>query len=329
MNDNFLGDNNNIIDNQNPNPNQIRNNNNLQNIPNQNEYDININLRKDRDFFIPITSLAAEFGMENPYYSFHTVDPLKESFFHILQSLIFPNLTPFQISSILCYIIIIVFILLLSIGGIDEINETQFLPVKFSIIEKIGGFYPFEMKKNYIEFYRLFTFHFIHLNFSHLAFNILSLVTFCSLFEVLIKKYIFILVFLGSGIFGNITSSCFFNEKEKSCGINGGVSGLYGGFCTLFFINWKELIPVFGEFGRFITIYLLSVFMFLSVCYYHFNEYGNILVQFFCCVYGGLIFAVLTRPIVPARHSKLNRTICGLIILVAVALSFANFILKK
>lgn len=317
--DNFVIEGNNNAPNQNNN--QNGNNNNQ-------SQDIFVNIRRDRDFFIPVAAMSSDFGIDSPYYSFGSVDPLKESFFHILQALIFPNLTPWQLSSIICYLIVIVFIALLCFG-IDNTNNNQFLPIKFSVIDRIGGFYPYEMKKNILEYYRIFTFHFIHFNFSHLVYNILSLITFCSLFEVLVKKYIYLLVFFLSAIFGNFSAGCFFNENERSCGANAGIAGLLGGFCSLFIINWRELIPIFGEFGRFIAIYLVSVFMFLSVCYYHFNEYANILVQFFSAVYGGLIFAAITNPINPARVGKVYRFVCTLLIILSVTVSLIGFILKK
>lgn len=129
--------------------------------------DISIEKKINRDFFCPLLALTSEFGLENDYYSIRTVDPLKESLLHSMEALVFPNATPFQISSILCYVIIVVYINLLFFG-INENNNSYFLPIKISTADNFGSFYPTIMKKNIFQYYRLITFHFIHFNFTHL-----------------------------------------------------------------------------------------------------------------------------------------------------------------
>ena len=118
--------------------------------------DIYIEKRLDRDIFCPMHALGlccgTDFGIDNDYYSLANANPLKESFFYLLQAIVFPNATLTQISLILCYIIIVVYIVLLYFG-LDETNLDIFLQVKLSTIDKIGSFYPKRIKKNYWEFY--------------------------------------------------------------------------------------------------------------------------------------------------------------------------------
>ena len=142
--------------------------------------DISIEKKINRDFFCPLLALTSEFGLENDYYSIRTVDPIKESLFHSMEALVFPNATPFQISSILCYIIIVVYIILLFFG-INENNNAYFLKIKISTADNFGSFYPTKMKKNIFQYYRL-------KKITHLLFNIISLISLCSLFELLIKN---------------------------------------------------------------------------------------------------------------------------------------------
>ena len=71
--------------------------------------DISIEKKLDKDMFCPLVSLSSNFGLLSDYYNMETINSLKETFFHMMQALIFPNATPFQISSILCYVISIVF----------------------------------------------------------------------------------------------------------------------------------------------------------------------------------------------------------------------------
>ena len=136
------------MDNQNQvqgnNNNNARRFNNPFNLDPQHE-DISIERKLDRDIFCPFLSLSSTFAEESEYYSMRTVDALKESFFHAMESCIFPNATFFQISSILCYVVVIIFLILLFFG-LDETNSQIFLEVKLSTVDKIGSFYPLKMK---------------------------------------------------------------------------------------------------------------------------------------------------------------------------------------
>ena len=247
------------------------------------------------------------------------VEPLKESFFHAIEALIFPNATYFQISSILCYIIFIVFIVILCFG-LDETNTKIFLQAKLSTIDNIGSFYPNRMKKNFWEYYRLLTSHFLHFNFAHLFINLISLISFCSFFEHLIKKYIFILILFLTGIFSTLTSMSFFNENERYCGINSDVTGIFGAFVMLFIMNWDEAVRIFGVTGRFLTIYLLCVYIFFNFVLSYISQLGNSMVQFISLLYGAFIFAILTKPIRKAKWKTFVR-IGSAIIMVTLTIS--------
>ena len=268
--------------------------------------DISIEKKLNKDIFCPLVAMSSEFGLESDYYSIRTINPLNESFFHAMEALLFPNATLKQISLIICYIITLVYIILLFFG-IDETNTTQLLPIKISTADKIGSFYPLKLKDSSLHYYRLLTFHFIHFNFTHLFFNILSLISFCSFFELLIRKYQFILIFFLSGITSNLTILSLFGDNERYCGTNADISGILGAFLMLFIMNWSELIIMFGPIGRFLTAYLLCVYLFISFVFFHLGEYGNILVQLTSLLYGGLLFSIFVKPIKKARWKLILR----------------------
>jgi rhomboid protease GluP len=291
-----------------------------------NREDISIERKLDKDMFCPFTSLSSNFGLQSDYYSMRTVNPLNESFFYTIESLIFPNATLFQISSILCYVITIIFVITL-LFGIDDTNRNKFLPIKMSTAD-IGSFYPTKIKQNFFQYYRLFTFHFIHFNFTHLFFNIISLVSFCSFFELLIKKYAYLLILFLTGITCNLTSIAIFGENERYCGLNSGIFGILGAFAMFFIMNWGDLIPMFGQVGRFLTAYLVSVYMFISFVFFHLNEYGNILVQLLSLLYGGLIFSIFVKPIKVMRWKTILRVLSVIIICSFMIISLIKFYLK-
>ena len=64
--------------------------NNPFNLDPKNE-DICIDKRINRDIFCPLFYFFAEFGILNQHYSIILFEPLKESFFHFLQAIFFPN----------------------------------------------------------------------------------------------------------------------------------------------------------------------------------------------------------------------------------------------
>ena len=311
----------------NNNNNNVRRFNNPFNLDPANEA-IYIEKKLDKDMFCPLVSLSSSFGEQNNFYSMRTVEPLKESFFHMIEALIFPNATFLQVSSILCYIIVLVFIILLCFG-LDETNKKIFLQIKLSTVDSIGSFYPMKMKSSFLQYYRLFTFHFLHFNFSHLFMNLISLVSFCSFFELLVKKYYFILIFFLTGILSTLSSISFFKENERYCGINSDLSGIFGAFAMFFIMNWEESKILFGPMGRFITAYLLCVYIFFNFIFYQVSNLGNILVQLISLFYGALLFAIFVKPIKIVRWKFIVRIGSGVVILTITLTSLIHFYLKS
>lgn len=95
-----------------------------------------------------------------------------------------------------------------------------------------------------------------------------------------------------------------------------------------FIMNWGDLIPMFGQVGRFLTAYLVSVYMFISFVFFHLNEYGNILVQLLSLLYGGLIFSIFVKPIKVMRWKTILRVLSVIIICSFMIISIIKFYLK-
>ena len=317
---------------QNINQNQAQNNNNIRRFNNPfnldpDKEDIQIGRKLDRDFFCPLTTGLANFGIENNYYSIAHVQPLKESFFHLIESLFFPNATFFQISSILCYISIIIFIILLCFG-IDKTNLKILLHIKFSTLDSFATFYPKKIKENPLELYRLLTFHFFHFNFIQLFYSIFALISFCSTFEMIVKKKIFISVFFLTGIFTNLSMISFFYLNQRFCGLTSDINGIIGAFIMLFIMNWKESLKIFGPNGRILTLYILMLFALLYCVRSDQETYGDAFLQFLSIIYGALIFAIIAKPIKIERWKVIARIIAGVTVLTGSSISLIRFYLK-
>lgn len=287
-----------------------------------------IEKKYDRDFFCPLVSLSSEFGFENDYYSMRTVNPLKESFFHAMEALFFPNATFWQISSFLCYFITLIYIILL-IFGFDKDTSDDFLRIKLTVADYFS-FHPTRIKNGgFLQYYRLLTFHFVHFDFFHIFFNLLSLVSFVSLFECLIRKYQFLLILFLSGILSNLTCMKSFEDNERYAGINGDIAGILGAFATLFIMNWKDLIPMFGPTGRFFTVYISSCYLFIYSIIFLVGGLGNPYVHLCSIGYGGLLFIILVKPIKVTKLKTIFRYISIPIIGFLVIYNMITFYLRK
>ena len=289
--------------------------------------DICIERKLDKDMFCPLMAISTTFSEENDFYSMRNSKPLKESFIHAIEGFIFPNLTFFQFSAIFCYIIIIMFIIVLCFG-IDKTNSKIFLQIRLSIIDSIGSFYPMKIKKNFWQYYRLLTFHFLHFNFAHICLNLFSLISYCSFFELVIKKHLFLLIFFLSGILSCLASISFFKENERFVGMNADLSGTFGAFLMLFVLNWDETLLIFGPIGRFLTAYLVALYIFLNFVYYQVMDFGSIAVEIISLIYGMLLFAVFVKPIKVKKWKTYVRFGAFVVLFIATSSALISFYLK-
>ena len=212
--------------------------------------------------------------------------------------------------------------------GIDKTNSKIFLQIRLSIIDSIGSFYPMKIKKNFWQYYRLLTFHFLHFNFAHISLNLFSLISYCSFFELVIKKHLFLLIFFLSGILSCLASISFFKENERFVGMNADLSGTFGAFLMLFVLNWEETLLIFGPIGRFLTAYLVALYIFLNFVYYQVMDFGSIAVEIISLIYGMLLFAVFVKPIKVKKWKTYVRFGAFVVLFIATSSALISFYLK-
>lgn len=94
---------------------------------------------------------------------------------------------------------------------------------------------------NHYHYHRLFTPIILHNNFSHLFSNAISLLFIGFYVEYEIRNKInYIILFVGSGIFGNLASLLFGNNNISS-GSSGAIIGLCGYFVIYFILNFEKM----------------------------------------------------------------------------------------
>lgn len=85
----------------------------------------------------------------------------------------------------------------------------------------------------YGEYYRLISSMFLHLNFMHIAFNMLALWQVGMVLEDRLGKYKFIVIYFLSGIAGGLLSVYMNEPMAFSVGASGAVFGLFGAYVAI------------------------------------------------------------------------------------------------
>ncbi len=93
------------------------------------------------------------------------------------------------------------------------------------------------------QYYRLFTSIFLHLNFAHIAFNMITLLIVGPAVEVMLGKIRFLTLFLLAGIGGNVLSYLIAPDG-LSAGASGAIFGVLGAYVVLALIQHKPMGPV-------------------------------------------------------------------------------------
>lgn len=147
------------------------------------------------------------------------------------------------------------------------------------------------------EWWRLFTSIFLHFDANHLLMNSVGLFIFGSRLEENIKRWEFLLVFLGGGIAGNVLSHVyqiyFYDGIIIGAGASGGVYALIGAVFTLSLLTGKKI----GGFSS----YSLVIYLIWSIISSMNNVEINHLAHF-----GGFLWGFLvTIPMVRRRKKQI------------------------
>lgn len=98
-----------------------------------------------------------------------------------------------------------------------------------NVLHKYGALVNFEMMdKNPLELYRLITSIFLHGGLIHLLCNLYSLYVIGPQLESFFGKVKYTIIFIGSGIIGNLLSMAFLQDTYVSVGASGAIFGLLG-----------------------------------------------------------------------------------------------------
>jgi membrane associated rhomboid family serine protease len=94
------------------------------------------------------------------------------------------------------------------------------------------------------EYYRLFTSLFLHYDFLHIAFNMITLLIVGPAVEVMLGKSRFLTLYLVAGIGGNVLSYLIAPLNGGSAGASGAIFGVMGAYVVLAVLRRKPMGPV-------------------------------------------------------------------------------------
>ena len=127
---------------------------------------------------------------------------------------------------IMTYIFMGICLVLYALTALASLNFIELNP---NVLYKYGALVNFEMMgKNPIELYRLITSIFLHGGLLHLLCNMYSLYVLGPQLESFFGKVKYTIIFIGSGIIGNLLSMAFLQETYVSVGASGAIFGLLG-----------------------------------------------------------------------------------------------------
>jgi len=113
---------------------------------------------------------------------------------------------------------------------------------KASVINRLG-MWPNGVHDSH-EYYRLFTSMFLHLDFLHIAFNMISLLIVGPAVEVMLGKSRFLALYLLAGLGGNVLSYLIAPANGVSAGASGAIFGVFGAYVVLARLRRKPMGPV-------------------------------------------------------------------------------------
>jgi membrane associated rhomboid family serine protease len=113
---------------------------------------------------------------------------------------------------------------------------------KMSVIDRFGGLSHQVYESR--QYYRFFTSMFLHLNFLHVASNMVSLLIVGPAVEVMLGKSRFLALYLIAGLSGSVASYMFTPANSVSAGASGAIFGVMGAYVVLAHNRRQALAPV-------------------------------------------------------------------------------------
>ena len=212
------------------------------------------------------------------------------------------------VTYILLALCVIFYLIPAFIGG-------DLLEIKPGILGNFGGLVNFNMMgRNYTEFVRLIISIFLHGNILHLLCNCYSLYILGPQIESFFGKVKFTIIFLLSGVIGNLVTMLFLQNNVVSIGASGAIFGLLGSI-LYFGYHYRVYLSTTIK-SRIIPIIVLNLV--IGSMSSSINNFAHI---------GGLIGGFLASKAVGVKYKSKKADIINGIIMIGILISFLFYMI--
>jgi rhomboid protease GluP len=188
------------------------------------------------------------------------VDPKDESYFRMLKNTFCPSVELYSLTTALILVNTVVFIVELSLG-FDSAKTV--LEVNSDTLFLMGMNDSHLVYKGQV--YRLVVAQFLHLNMLHIICNTLIMLLLVSRMEYTFGKARVLLVYILSGIAGDIFSDILYTDKMLKAGSSTSLYGMIGLSIGYIIINWPSFrrIGFIFKFKIILIVVMLTAFLLL------------------------------------------------------------------
>lgn len=192
------------------------------------------------------------------------------------------------------------------------LSGTSLFQVDATTLYNFGGLVNYDSMSNNSELIRIVTSLFVHGGLIHLLLNLYSLYLIGPQLESFFGKTKFLLIYLGSGIVGNLFSMLFQGDYVVSVGASGAIFGLLG---ALLYFGYHYRVYLSGVIkSQIIPLIILNLFIGFSLS--GINNVAHI---------GGLLGGYLTAKAVGVKYKSTTLDIVNGIIMLTILLVFLGY----
>lgn len=212
---------------------------------------------------------------------------------------------------IITYILLVINIFIFILTAI---NSGNFFEVNTDTLYRFGGLVSVEYLSGNLDLIRIITSGFLHAGILHLLFNMYALYVIGPQLESFFGKVKYIVIYLGSILFGNLLSLLFLNGNYISCGASGAIFGLLGALVYFGYHYRVYLSDVIRS--QIIPLILLNLVLGL------FLSGVNVVAHI-----GGLIGGVLVSKTVGVKYKSSNADRVNGIVMCVIFISFLIYMI--
>ena len=284
----------------------------MANVHRLNEEDQN-NDNNERDYFNPLNVVQPQVqnnnnrnysvgvnAMRSYLYKNNGANPRNENFFNFIKNTMCPLFSLCSFTFIVIVVNIVLFLVTLCFG--IENTNSKFLCPKRKTLENFGSLGYYLIIKSPSQIYRFITNIFLHLSFTHIFANVLTLFIFATLIEQIFQFWRFMIIYLASGILGGLIYITMSKDSRyQSVGASISLFGIFGAYFAYWIINYETLNRLLSATERCCMINVL-LFMMLFLLLFQIiqnfsgNDNINIIGHFIGMMFGFFLAFIINPP---------------------------------